>query len=458
MKIKIIMLTLLLVISCSKVKNNEYQNVSNITIQLQHTIDHNIIFDENYNTFYFSSLNKQFLTYYDKQLNYKGITNKDSIIIATLNTDTYKFYYDLYKQGFINKERFIKSKVDSIEEVEKPDQAQLLVAIKFVNNKQFLILDENNNKDFSDDTVSVFDKDFRILANDSSTIKNLHLYNFKYWNKKNNEINYFNRKIVVYPSLNDPHFDYSDDEITKKSRLIMKLKDYLRGNFNYNNINYDIAIQGFINPFLTILIKPDTLNFSENSNANYNDNFAYKINDTINLSNQSFVIDSVSNALTKLFLRKIIIEPKTYGSVIGSTLENFMLKNIDGDSLNFYDISKNKTFTLLDFWGTWCKPCRALTPDLKSLELKNKRKLNLISIAYDSDIQVVKDYVIKNNMNWEQIFEKRDFKSTWPYIIKQLKITAYPTFILLNNNHKIIYRGSGDDALYAIRKIIEREN
>jgi len=456
MKTQITMAFLILTIfqSCSKEKNDKTINKPDLIVNLKNTVDDNVKFSDLYNTITVNALNVSFPNYYKTQLNYKGIANKDSMMVSTLNTDYYKFIYDMYKQGFINKDKFIKSKIDSTSQAKKPEQRQLLVAVKFDKTKQYLIVDENNNKDFTDDKINIFDKDFRISANYSSKTKNLPLYNFRYWNKNNNDIIYHNRKIVVYPSLNDVHFRSSNNEIQKKSRLIMKFKDYWKGVINYKNNNYQVAIQGFYNSFLTILIRPDSLKFSKN-NSNFSTEFSYKIKDTVVLSNQSFIIDSVTDNLTQLYLKKIDTK-YNYGFGLGSTIKNFELINLDGSRDSLYAKIKNKKYTLLDFWGTWCKPCRELTPELKKMKLAYSKNLNLLSIAYDNDVKDVQDYTTKNNMNWIHAFAKRGSK--WPYIIRQLRIKAYPSFILLDNNNKIIYRGVGGDALEAIKKIIAKEN
>lgn len=450
MKNKIILTLLLLTIlqSCSKIKNNKITNNPIVIVNLKNTIDDDVNFSDLYNTITVNALNIRLPNYYKMQLSYQGLN--DSMIVSTLNTDYYKFLYDMYKQGFINKDKFIKSKIDSISQAKKPKQRQLLVAVRFDKTKQYIIVDENNNKDFTDDKINVFDKNFRISANYSSETKNLPLYNFRYSNKKNDDIIYLNRKIVVYPSLNDIHFRPSNNEIQKKSRLIMKLKDYWKGEIKYKNNNYQVAVQGFYNSFLTILIRPDSLKFSKN-NSYSSTEFSYKIKDTVVLSNQSFVLDSITDNISKLYLRKIDSK-YNYGFGLGSTIKNFELINLDGSKDSLYAKIKNKKYTLLDFWGTWCKPCRELTPELKKMQLAYSKKINLLSIAYDKDIKDVQEYTTKNNMNWMHVFAKNG--SGWPYIIRQLRIKAYPSFILLDNNNKIIYRGVGGDALEVVKNIL----
>lgn len=302
-KIMKVLMIVFILQNCIKHDNYRVKNTNNIIIELKSKNDNNIAVNDLYNVMYMISLNEKFPKYYKTQLNYKGINNKGSVVISTFNTNRKSFYYDLFKQRYIDEEDYVNMNLDSLKEKVKPKQVQLLVAIIFEDEKQKLIVDENNNKDFSDDRIIKFDKKFRIEANDSSIIENLPQYNFNYWNIKNEQIINLKRKIIIYPSLNDIHFKQSNNDTIKNSRLIIDFKDYWEGKFNVDNVGYEIAVHGVFNSFLSILIKPDSLEFSKN-NSYYNENFAYKINDTIEMSNKLFVIDSINNNISKIFKKK----------------------------------------------------------------------------------------------------------------------------------------------------------
>src|SRR5690606_4079970 len=93
-------------------------------------------------------------------------------------------------------------------------------------------------------------------------------------------------------------------------------------------------------------------------------------------------------------------------------------------------IKNAKKYTLLDFWGTWCLPCTKLTPKLKQFHQKNMGNVNFISVAFDDDINEVKQYTEKNDMNWHQAYVNNGKRTM--SIISSLHIKAFPTFILLD--------------------------
>ncbi|RZL26940.1 MAG: TlpA family protein disulfide reductase, partial [Pedobacter sp.] len=99
----------------------------------------------------------------------------------------------------------------------------------------------------------------------------------------------------------------------------------------------------------------------------------------------------------------------------------FSLAQLDS---NQYVLGKNKAqWTLIDFWGTWCAPCRAEHPDLQKLYLKTKNgkmpKLNIITIA-SNDLEVeVRKYMMSSNYSFPVLMsdnqiEKKYNVSSWP--------------------------------------------
>ena len=84
---------------------------------------------------------------------------------------------------------------------------------------------------------------------------------------------------------------------------------------------------------------------------------------------------------------------------------------------------------LLDFWGTWCGPCRAATPDLVKLYKKlASDAFVMVGISSDSptDKQTWADYIDKNKMEWPQNLD------TTRAVHKAFQVTKFPTYIVIN--------------------------
>ena len=85
---------------------------------------------------------------------------------------------------------------------------------------------------------------------------------------------------------------------------------------------------------------------------------------------------------------------------------DFEIVTMDGQRITLESL-RGKT-VLLDFWGTWCPPCRAATPDLVRLATKHaERPFVIVGVSSDESEKVVQDYVQKHRMSWPQFVDLR---------------------------------------------------
>ena len=107
----------------------------------------------------------------------------------------------------------------------------------------------------------------------------------------------------------------------------------------------------------------------------------------------------------------------------------------------------DKKITLIDFWGSWCKPCIANIPKLKSLYKRFRNKnFQIVSVAYDDkkDILKLRQIVKKKGITWTNIFQNIE-DQTISSLIKKFKVINFPTFILVDEKGNIIFRSSDND-------------
>ncbi len=79
----------------------------------------------------------------------------------------------------------------------------------------------------------------------------------------------------------------------------------------------------------------------------------------------------------------------------------FAITTMDGQRVSMDDLTGK--VVLLDFWATWCGPCREALPHMKEIAKKFQgQPLVVLSISLDGDEQKWKEFIAKNEMTWLQ--------------------------------------------------------
>ncbi|MET6995765.1 TlpA disulfide reductase family protein [Chitinophaga defluvii] len=137
----------------------------------------------------------------------------------------------------------------------------------------------------------------------------------------------------------------------------------------------------------------------------------------------------------------------------GSKAANFSAMDINGKKLSLSDY-KGK-YVLLDFWASWCVPCRKGNPHLKALYAQYKDKgIEFIGISDDdSNPAAWKKAVAKDDLPWRHVLRGMDRnlmragKTSDKDISEKYGIHSLPTKILINPEGMIIgrYGSEGDE-------------
>lgn len=89
---------------------------------------------------------------------------------------------------------------------------------------------------------------------------------------------------------------------------------------------------------------------------------------------------------------------------IGSPAPKFTLPDLNGRQVSL-DQFKGKV-VMLDFWATWCGPCRMTMPLLGNLEKEYRDTMILLAINLQEPKNVVRDYVQKQNINSQVLLDE----------------------------------------------------
>ncbi len=119
-------------------------------------------------------------------------------------------------------------------------------------------------------------------------------------------------------------------------------------------------------------------------------------------------------------------------NLIDRKAPDFSLKSVDGKVVKFSDF-KNK-IVIVDFWATWCPPCRRGIPDLISIQNEFKNDVVIIGISLDGDktIKDVPGFIKDYGINYPVVYG--DEKT----VIAYGGIEAIPTSFVIDKKGNIV--------------------
>lgn len=140
-------------------------------------------------------------------------------------------------------------------------------------------------------------------------------------------------------------------------------------------------------------------------------------------------------------------------SAVGQVAPEITGLDLNGTNVSLLEL-RNKKYVLLDFWATWCAPCREDFGFLRESYKKfNTKGLEIISISKDENLDM-----------WKKIIQKDSVQDWIHYSIKFNKsdveekymVTAIPVKILIDLNGKIIgrWKGGGNENKIEVEKLL----
>jgi thiol-disulfide isomerase/thioredoxin len=130
----------------------------------------------------------------------------------------------------------------------------------------------------------------------------------------------------------------------------------------------------------------------------------------------------------------------------------FSVTTLDGQRISMDDL-KGKV-VLIDFWATWCAPCREALPHMRDIAKKfNGQPLVILSVSLDADEKKWKEFVEKNGMTWAQY---RDAGFEGP-IAREFAVTAIPHTFTIDTDGVLQDEHIGDASIEGkLKKLIAR--
>lgn len=123
----------------------------------------------------------------------------------------------------------------------------------------------------------------------------------------------------------------------------------------------------------------------------------------------------------------------------GSTIEDFTMPSIGGSPMSVMSEVKKNRITILDFWASWCGPCRQETPFMIDLYKRYKDKgLGIVGISLDEDEDAWKQATAQLGIPWSQMSDLNGWENM---AARMFNINSIPHTIVLDQQGNILRRG-----------------
>ncbi|GAA4419547.1 hypothetical protein GCM10023187_53970 [Nibrella viscosa] len=369
--------------------------------------------------------------------------------------DKFQYWFDNYKAG----ERDTKQFLSDIQQYNidtnllSPNKIKSFVSVfsGLKGGKKVVVVDANNDDDFTNDTVYEFDTLTTEKYYRGDTLDLAPLVKVRYESFNRGEI------ISKYTFLRVKPYDLAYSHPTDLDRKLTVYSVpfvHREGVFRIGESNFKVTLlfspkghtDDYRLPYLKIQIAEKEYEHKE---------APAQIGETAVVDNHVFTVISCNRegSIVKLIYKGY--QENREGGLVNNRIPTLQGKSFDNSLITIQHILDDKKYVLLDFWGSWCEPCIRSMPALKMLYTQvDPAKIQFVGIDYEYNTAGqarAQKQLAKFDITWPQVAELSTAQTPSSFLVS-LNIKNYPTFTLISPDGKVLVREIGEDAL---PKIVE---
>ncbi len=134
----------------------------------------------------------------------------------------------------------------------------------------------------------------------------------------------------------------------------------------------------------------------------------------------------------------------TFSTEEGEQIPDFTMQTPEGSELSIMSELKKNKITIIDFWASWCAPCREEMPAMKKILADNQAKgLGIVGISIDDNKEDWSAAIQDLELTWPQMSDLKGGVST---IAQSFGVRTIPFTVVIDQQGKILKKGlRGED-------------
>ena len=244
----------------------------------------------------------------------------------------------------------------------------------------------------------------------------------KYEVKGSENMNYYAQLMEMNQAMVDKVNKWNDEYAKATEKKDNKKMQEIQGNFQQAEVEHVAKIKGLLPEMGTSLVAI----FAANNMLNPERDFA-----EMEAVAQRFEKEKPSSKIAQSYIGFV---KRLKGISVGDMAPDFTLNNPEGQDVTLSSLRGK--YVLIDFWASWCGPCRMENPNVVKLYNKYKDKgFAIYGVSLDKDKAAWLAAIKKDNLTWTHGSDLKFWNSA---VAQTYGVSAIPATFLLDKEGKVI--------------------